>query len=155
MGSTHNPTTGDWLQHEAFVSRRGDGGWKSKLAEVAWTNTSFVNLYLAGEPGLIVLTRAEIIRWWNLFEPPPTLHDVNAPPWVKANTKFTTRSQDPTDCYEASILTVKGAWVSYIEDCIEYTNVLRIVPYSEFMGMGWVVTAGRPSVWTWLRQPLV
>lgn len=105
-------------------------------------------LYLEGEPGLQTVTRADITRWWNVFVPPTDPEDIVPPSWVEEGTEFYVKN------FRAIIRIVRGNWVSFIEESGEFNDVLRMMPYREFIEAGWVGSQ-KPSVWEWLRRPLV
>lgn len=145
MASIPNPQPGDWLQHEAFRHYRFK---KAKIAEVVSLSAKSVTLCLNGEPGRQVVSRAEITRWWNVFEPKPDPEALEPPVWVQAGKFF----QVPD--HQALIYTVRDSWVSYMEDCKEYRDVFRIMPYRDFTTAGWQPLR-KVSVWELIRMRLV
>jgi hypothetical protein len=148
VGSIPDPKPGDWLEHKAIKPRTHLLGTRrrAKRAEVIGVSSCAVAIYLEGEPGLQTITRADITRWWNIFVPQPDPEDIEPPPWVKEGVELHVKN------YRAVIRSVRSNWVSFIEECPEFHDVLRMMPYREFVAAGWV---GKPSVWEWLRNPLV
>lgn len=143
------PKPGDWLQHEAFG--RGDSGRGriAKRGEVIDCSSSHdIVIYMDGEPGWQTITRAEFTRWWNLWLPKPDPEDLPTPFWVAKGKHF----QSPN--HTATIRTVRESWVSYTEGSKDYSDVFRLVPYRTFTQTGWQ-PLHKPSVWEWLRRPIV
>jgi hypothetical protein len=156
VGSVPSPKPGDWLEHEAF-SRPSYRGTR-KIAEVADASSTIISLYLQGEPGFHPLPRAEITRWWNPFEPKAEPDDIEAPAWLQQGMEFDVEphafGNRGDGAHRAVICTARGAWVSYVEDCVDYSNVFRLMPFREFTKLGWKARRA-PSVWDWLRKPMV
>ncbi len=148
MGSILNPQPGDWLQHEAFLwpSSRGR---QAKLAEVVQVSSSEVRIYLLDNPGHHAITHAEVTRWWDIFKPPL----VEEPPSIiQSGDEFTTSLGGKN--YRAVIRGVRDTWISFVEECNDFSDVFRLMPYRDFVTAGWTASQGR-SVWDWLRHPLV
>lgn len=151
MGSTPNPQPGDWLIHEALAPRAGflAPTWKkAKRAEVITVTSTRVGLYFDGEPGFQTVVPADITRWWNIFDPPASPDDIPCPGDLVEGLEFYHGT------YRAVIRTVRGSWVSYVEECGDFSDVFRLMPYCEFVKVGWA-TSKKPSVYDWLRRPAV
>jgi hypothetical protein len=153
VGSIPDLKPGDWLEHEALDDHSRRRRRPRKLAEVGTLSisTNSVGLYLQDEPGLHTVTRAEVLRWWNVFDPKIETDDIVAPHWIQKGKVFRVDALPET---RATIYTIHGSWISYIEDCPDYSEVFRLMPYRTFRDVGWDAKH-RPSVWDWLRQPLV
>jgi hypothetical protein len=142
---------GDWLEHEAFQRTVWLGSKSvhhSRLAEILDVTRGAITLHFVGESGGVICTHAEIIRWWNPFDPTPMPEDSWAPNWVKTGDFFEVKE------FHAFISMMRLGWISFFESGPEARNVLRLMPYEEFKANGWVAKR-RLSRWEWLRNSLV
>jgi hypothetical protein len=135
--------TGVWLEHEAFHEYHSC----ARRAEINDVRIHEVGLYLEGEPGLITIGKADILRWWNPFV--PVGEEECPPPGI-----FVESAEFRLGNFYATIRTMRRGWISYLEDSPEFKDVLRIVPYHKFRRMGWT-RLHKLSRWEWLRTPMV
>lgn len=155
---------GDWLQHHSLKQElriRQRHVTVFKRAEVISTRTGEILVYRTGEPGTHSLRPEEVFKHWGYFVPWKDPDAVRPSSDVTSGSHFhvlVAKSSDQGEVhherFRAEIRTVNGAWISFLEDCQEYSEVFRLMPYQEFLEDCWQPEP-KTSVWAWLRSPAV